>query len=513
MDLELAIAVKNIKPVNPKGTVAICSLWTPIDYLWKIWRQAKPDIFDAPSPFALIGGLYGGGLNIMLRNLHHNPQIDTIILFGKDFSGASHQLSNFFSGKIVRTDQWQDYIFDDGHIEKLEKITIEGPQSTYSMDSLIYPEIFSKKPQVENWTGLSHKDLKERLETFFDNYKPASPPLVRPAGIPLPKPIINTYPSNRFSHVITAETITQAWSELVFKLSRFGNAVSFRNGKQRLELNNLKAVVTNPGRMEQTDFAKINLSSENLLEYKNELIDGSLKHGLTYTYGHRLRTHFNEDLLMQAVSDLSSAGDSRHAYISLWDNNTDIKGHDSPCLVTVFFRKIDDKMHLSALFRSHNASRAWPVNCVGLYGLMEFVCRKLNEKRGQHDVSPPFTPGTLTVTSLSITLDPADFLQVKPIIEEWTSRPYKLSHDPNGFFKIGVDPQAEELVALHYSGDGELLDEYRAKTPQQMNWLLAKAHAVSDISHAIYLGGQLERAWHCLEHGKQYVQDKTKIGD
>jgi thymidylate synthase len=258
--------------------------------------------------------------------------------------------------------------------------------------------------------------------------------------------------------------------------------------------------------------ARLDLSPAALEDYKRAFLDPELGEGMSYSYGNRLRQYFGADLARAAAADLALAGDRRHAYATLWDNRRDLGGSDAPCLVSVFFRKIAGQVHLSAVFRSHNAARAWPVNCVGLYGLMEFVCGEANRDPGRAEPEE-LRPGVLTVTSMSISLDPADLGQVGGLIAERASRPCQETRDPNGFFRLSVDHQAGELVAHHHGPDSELLAEYRAKTPGQMSWRLQRDRAVSDPGHAMYLGSQLERAWHCLRKGLEYVQDKSDLPD
>jgi thymidylate synthase len=508
MELKLVVEAKNVKPINPMGTVAICSLWTPPGYLFNQWEKAVPGSLSGDTPVALVGGLYGGGLDVMLRNLHHNPQIDTVIINGKDFSGSGQTLINFFKGLVEKTGRFQSYRFEDGRVEKIEKQLVRGPGADYGMDSLITPDNFKVKPKFLDWNSKLSSDLKLEIESFLKSYCPSAAPDTRPEPIALPRPLIKTFPSDTFSQVITARTICEGWGELLFRLSRFGRPVTFRNGKERLELNNLKAVITDPSEIAPDDYKLLNLSKDELNNYQNELLKKSLEHGLPYTYGHRMRSYFNQDLLLEAARDLAIAGDSRHALICLWDNLTDRPRGDAPCLSLVFFRKIEDKVHLSAVFRSHNGARAWPVNLVGLYGLMKFVCEKAN-LHAQRTEPNHLRPGTLTVTSLSISLDPADMAQVESIIERRAQKNRKTNLDPNGHFEITIDRNKGQIVVFHRSMEGEILAEHRAKTAEEMSWLLERSLSISNIGHALYLGGQLERAWRCLVNNQEYVQDKS----
>ncbi|MDR1109974.1 MAG: hypothetical protein LBP92_04560 [Deltaproteobacteria bacterium] len=509
MLLSLAIEAKNIKILNPSGTVALCSLWTPVGYLERRIQEARPDLLAQPGgPLALIGGLYGGGLSIMLRNLFHNPQIDSLVLLGKDFSGAAEHLRLFLAGEVSFPGLRQAYVFDDGHVEELEKMVVQGTGASYSMDSLLRPDMFARVPRVLDLAGPVTGQVLDSLFGFLGSYRPLGSPPARPAAVPLPRPRVRHFPSDPFGHVVTAGTIFEAWSEILSRLHRFGRPVRFRNGKERLELMNLKAVVAEPGLLSPRDQSLLNLSPGQLEDYGAQLLSPDLDHGLPYTYGHRLRRHFGSDHLARAAADLAKAGDSRRAFVSLWDNGIDPGGGDSPCLVSVFFRKDGELVHLSAVFRSHNGARAWPVNCVGLHGLMEFVCREANMDPGRSEPLD-LRPGRLTVTSMSISLDPADLPQVQGLIEEREGRAHRMEADPNGFFRISVDLPDKAIVVSHHAQDGEPLAEFRGRTPSEVGWQLVKAKAFSDPGHALYLGGQLERAWRCLGQGREYVQDKS----
>lgn len=511
MILELGIKTKNMRVVNETGTVALCCLWTPVDHLLGRMREFAPASADPQkSPVVLAGGLYGGGLNIMLRNLHHNPQIDTVVICGKDFSGAAAHLKSFLAGQVEVSEKSQAYEFPDGSVRDLPKLLVRGGGGAYTTDSLLMPAMFERPPRVLDWAGPLDKVFFDRLNNFLSGYRPSAPPASRPDFVELPKPRVETYPSDPFDQTVRARTIVEAWGEILVRLARFGRPVKFRSGKERLELVNVKAVIAEPGEPPPEDLKLMNVSPAQLEDYRAQLVNPELTDGMPYTYGHRMRTHFNRDCLDLAAEDLAGESDSRHAYIALWDNNVDPQGRDSPCLVSVFFRKIEDKIHLMAVFRSHNGARAWPVNCVGLWGLTEHVCAEINKKQARAG-GTPVSPGSLIVTSMSLSLDPADLPQVSALIEARLGRPYRMRGDPNGFFRLSVDHEKKELVLHHHSPEGETVGEYREATPAGIVWRLVKDGAVSDLGHAFYLGGQLEKARECLRRGLEYVQDNAAL--
>ncbi|MDR2352672.1 MAG: hypothetical protein LBF22_05820 [Deltaproteobacteria bacterium] len=514
LDFQMAIPAQNLVFVNKAGTVAICTLWTPPKVLQRRLKDGVPELFQEKSPVVLLGGLYGGGLNILLRNLYFNPQIDTILLYGKDFAGSSEHLQKFFLGDIVRTGHRQVYFFENGENIELETISIKGKKSTYQMDELLLPDKFSRKPKIFDYTHVKEAELIDILQQFLQTYSPQNPiPTQRPEPILLLRPKISSFPSHPSSGVVVGDTILKTWEEILFRLSRFGVPVVFRKGKERLELRNFKAIVNNPQNYSWEEMAKEPyLLERSLVEnYQEEILLKEIPQmGPDYTYGNRIRKYFGCDLLELVAHDLTMPSDSRHALVNLWDNCRDLKAKESPCLISLFFRKIEEKVHLTATFRSHNASNAWPVNCFGLLKVLELAVDLANQKLINQKTSP-LTVGSITVISLSLTLNPDDLPRVAETISRRENANYQVVEDPNGYFKISLDKEAKEIVVEHYSKESFLLQVYRGKTSHALYQQLALNLAVSDLGHAMYLGSQLERAWYCLSKGLDYVQDKTKL--
>ncbi|MDR2460971.1 MAG: DUF4346 domain-containing protein [Deltaproteobacteria bacterium] len=514
LDFQFAIQVKDFHEVNPLGTVALCSLWTPPSYIFDRLKEIAPKFLEKDSPLAVIGKLYGGGLKIMLRNLHHNPQLDTVILCGKDFAGAGELLLKFFQGKYERTGKKQAYIFDDGKKEELETIAISGEKSIYQMDDLLLPDMFITKPKILELKSDRSGTSAHRIVDFFQTYKrPLTTPEARPSAIPLPRPQISIFPAERFGGSVIAESIREAWSEILFRLDRFGVPTLLRKGKERRELNNFKTTILKPDKysLEELTSPPYNLKETYILSYQEEIMEKkNLYEGIPYTYGNRIRSHFGADLLEKAALYLAADLDGRHGFIDLWDNSTDMGADDAPCLVSLYFRKIEEKIHLTATFRSHNATHAWPLNCLGLVKLMEYVVQKINLNKDKQDPYD-YIIGTLTVMSLSLTFNLDDLVEVSSIIEARKNTPYRMADDPHGYFQISLDFNTHEIVVQHLAPTSELLEEYRGSTASELSKKLYNNMALSDLGHAMYLGSQLERAWYCLENGLEFIQDKTKL--
>ncbi len=68
----------------------------------------------------------------------------------------------------------------------------------------------------------------------------------------------------------------------------------------------------------------------------------------------------------------------------------------------------------------------------------------------------------------------------------------ELRLDPNGEFTTTFDRATWELVVQH-SFDGMKIHEYRGKSAEEIERQLARDVALSEISHALYLGREIAR--------------------
>jgi tetrahydromethanopterin S-methyltransferase subunit A len=83
-----------------------------------------------------------------------------------------------------------------------------------------------------------------------------------------------------------------------------------------------------------------------------------------------------------------------------------------------------------------------------------------------------------------------------------------LRHDPAGYFVIGVDRRAGQLVVRHYTSTYTLAHVMRGRTAEPMLLGLLGAGLVSQLSHAGYLGVELAKAETALRVGLGYEQDR-----
>jgi thymidylate synthase len=163
-------------------------------------------------------------------------------------------------------------------------------------------------------------------------------------------------------------------------------------------------------------------------------------------------------------------------------------GH--PCFVSLFLRRFQDKLTLTATFRTHNALDGWLPNVYGLMAIQKWVANRV-----RMDLGP------ITVISHSISIDPRELDRALLVAGK---RKWKMQLDPRGYFRVTLD--GKEILVEHRAED-VTLKEYRGRTAVGLQHQIARDLALSDINHAIYLGRQLAKAEMALKDGREFVQD------
>lgn len=474
---------------NPYGTLGIITLWSATDYVVNQLTRAGLSLFDKDSPVAVIGTLYGNGLRELLRNLLYNPQIDTLIIYGRNRSHSAEELLAFFEKGIEELNCAEVAYepLDDGTIPKPARIRDTGRV----IDNLVKPSDFARKPRILFAGEPPDVAALQKVKDFISCYRRSPDPIPPRKLVPLPKMVVNYYPGNPRIHTIWADDPLTAWRDLVHALYYFGRPVSLKKGRRR-ELQNVKVVVEKPEDVPEESLKKYGFDPELMRKYRQDFLNALLPDDTAYSYGHRMRRYFGFDQIEKVVTRLRKDPEDRKCYIALWDPVRDLSDHveGRPCLVSIFFRKFEDKLTVTATFRTHNALDAWLVNFYGLMALQEKVA---------FEVSIP--PGAITVISHSISIDEAEIDRAAMVASQ---REFRYRLDPMGYFRISVD---REAIIVEYRTGDITLKTYRHHKAARLQHEIARDAVISDINHAIYLGRQLERAERCLREGLPFEQD------
>ncbi|MBF0422850.1 MAG: hypothetical protein HQL73_07645 [Magnetococcales bacterium] len=467
---------KNLEIINPEGDVGVVTLWSPCGVVKKRLAQIDADLLNNNSRIAVLGTLYGDGLPELLRNLLYNPQIRYLVLFGVDLGKSRLSLTNFFSQGLELTTCLGSTVYQI--IGTMQK-----------MDGAIHPHMFAGRLTMMDLGAPNEDEALNHVDAFFKGLAPRVDIEIERIAIPLPQPVVTRYPSEPRSHTITATTPMEAWRELVFRLLRFGHRVHLNQGKERIELQTVKVTIAKPEEESSEVLQEHGFSLEEFREYQRRMLNPHLPPDQRYSYGHRLGQYFHGDTLEHAMVMLRENSESRHVYISLWDTGGDylmpVRGH--PCLVSLYFRRFEERLTLTAVFRTHNALRAWPENVYGLMALQRHVCDKVHQ-----------APGPLIVFSHSISIDPqGGGLERAEALCQFRRRQRSADDffipDAHGDFFISVDMEKKQIIVDHRF-EGQRLHRYIGRSAEELERQLVVDHAVSDVAHALYLGRELGRA-------------------
>jgi thymidylate synthase len=477
--------------VNPAGIIGVLTLWSKVDYVMERFRQAGIDLDPTTSPIAVFGTLYGNGLRELLRNLLYNPQIQTLLICGRNRSGSLEDLQAFFdAGLESAASPLVSYETGaDGAV--VQTCKIKGTNRL--IDDLVRPDKFKVKPQLVVLGELKDEEGLKRLREFFHTRQNVAGQVnskIERQEVPLPQVSLSHFPSQPQAQTIVRDTPLEAWQELLFGISRFGHPVKLSKG-ERLELQNVKVVITQPVFESEEALRKHHFDPEKLHTYQLDFLRGEKGPDETYSYGHRLRAYFGIDNLAECLRRLQADPEDRKAYLTLWDNRRDLEVQKGqPCFVSLFCRRYDGQLTLSATFRTHNALDAWLPNVYGLMAIQQFLAPQLN-----------LALGPITVVSHSISIDRKELDRALAIISH---RGFAIREDPCGYFRLSLDEG--EILVEHRHGD-VTLKEYRDKKATRLQHQLARDLALSDLNHALYLGRQLARAEECLRTGREFEQE------
>jgi len=456
--------------INPYGDVSITTLWSRPTQVIKWLTQQEIDLSPQTSRVAVVANLYGNGLPQMLRNLLFNPQINYILILGQNLSGSQEELNNFFELGLEET------LF-------LGTSAYRIVGTTRIIDNLVKPADFKQTIKISNCGKLETSATP--VQDFFNGLPAKQPYVIARNNIPLPKVDIRRFPSEPRNHNILQPSPLSAWQELIFRLVRFGHRNQLKKGG-RLELQNVKVIIEEPIEESAELLREYGFTLAHFKQYQENILSSNLL-GQPYSYGNRLRSHFQIDTLETVINVLSQDINSRHAYIALWDTHCDLECENSvPCLASLFFRYFDSKLTLTATFRTHNALSAWLENVYGLMAIQNYVVEQVNNRnQGKIDL----TCGAITLFSHAISIDVNVLPQAEFVVKNFKKA---FSVDPNGEFSVTVDKKSQEIVVQH-TYQGAVIAEYRGKNAESVERKLAKDYALSDIGHALYLGREIAR--------------------
>lgn len=471
---------------NPESNVGIVTLWSKPKEL-----AAKID----STKYSVLGPLYSAerGLDLLIRNLLANPQISVLILTGVDFSKSGIVLKDFFEKGFVK-----------GKTDTTEKPCWRVNSQYEGYIDLDLPE------EALNLIRESVALIKVPDLTTFDFSTITAPQKTRDKMIFIKKEEqVKKYVGEYIGYVIRGKTVAEAWLKILETILKFGNESGTHYDDMQKEIVNLMSVISDedPNNLHVPEFFPSDKQhvNEYIPRMTKDLPGGTTKN--EYTYGSRMRSWFGVDQVKGAVEKLTREPVSRAVVISLWDTIKDLTLGGSPCLNHIWFRINDNKLFMTAIFRSHDMFEGYPENALALRCLQEEVRKQVEEGLKNKGASQELKLGNLVILSQSAHIYDDSWERCNKIVEMYGQRYSGLLSelDPRGNFIINIEDN--EIVLEHTSPSRETLGIYRAKSAEEMRDILVKEKIISLVPHALDIGLELMKAELAIKLNLHYLQD------
>lgn len=461
------------------GQIAIVTGWTPKEIVAK---KLSPD------QYAVIGNLYSPvrGISPLVRNLLANPHVRGLIIIEgtkEDKTAGSCQcLKDFLVNGVFKSEinnKWKVSSNIEGYI-----------------DSEISFEALEMLRQSVCWTYInSLLDLSNAFSYLGQVLKQPkwNNPYCEPQHFPdSPIPKTEIFPSSIYGHRIEGNSIPEAWLKILHRVRRFGVVKPTQYGMKSQELIDLMIVIQNEG--DRPDW----------LPFDQTLIDNYIPQicedtplGTEYTYGQRIHSHFDINQVDEVVRILRENSHSRRAIINLWDTRSDFYTNNPPCLNHIsFLIDSNNRLIMTATFRSNDMYSAFYLNAMGLRALQSKIASKIECLTGE-----------LIIISQSAHVYEDCWENADSLVKEH----YKVKpqyDDPVGNFIIKI--QSQLIIVEHTDCFGRLLNIYQGEKAGKLTRTIAHDCPTLEVSHALYLGQELQKAETALLMGipQSYVQDQ-----
>lgn len=483
----------NLSFGNLNSSLAICSLWTKQDQITK---------FVSTDMYCLLGNLYSrDGINYIIRNILAHPSIRHIIVCGNDRTNSGNALVNFFYKGIDKDRR----VIDDG-------IKIEDEIDLEAIELLRANVKIYDMREVDNLNEIKSviMDIDFNVEPFwreglvFDRTDPQT----------------ETFPSENTVFPIRGEKIIEVWLRLLNTIMRFGHLEETEYSLKQKELLNAVVIISK----EDPDNVKL----PSWLPFSQQFLGGDVKGDeyqmmlplrnnttgewmggyyaqiltpieipdLSYTYGTRLFKYKNIDQIQSIIDKLKAVRFTRRAVAILWIPTEDYDSQHPPCLDLIQAKIRGNKLFLTAYFRSHDIYGAWPQNVFALRKLQKYIAEKIESVE----------LGDLIVISQSAHIYQDSWEEAKRIISKYYPKYVKnlrFERDPRGSFVIRIE--RPNIVLDHYTLDGEHISTLRGRRADTL--INRITPFISQLSHAVYLGSELQKAEFALKLNLNYVQD------
>jgi thymidylate synthase (methanogen type) len=212
--------------------------------------------------------------------------------------------------------------------------------------------------------------------------------------------------------LIIANNIVEAWMKILHMIMHYGIVFWDEKGNQTKEVLNLFIIIKNP--LDRAYMLTSNINKDQAEIFTTFLTNEASAISSGFIPGQRLYNFLGENQWKKIIKKLREQEKTRRASIVTCNPYKDWDSDRPPCLMMLDFkvRGIDNykKLNLTAVLRSNDMFRTWPVNAYTLAKLIKKAC---------NEVGNGVQPGILAMLSISAHIYSDNFNDAEKILKQY----------------------------------------------------------------------------------------------
>ncbi|MBI2044341.1 hypothetical protein HYT24_03185 [Candidatus Pacearchaeota archaeon] len=490
-------SMPNVWPLYHRAEVVVGDVTSPLA-VTTLWTQRQGlEGKLQPNEFAAIGQCYSPrGVSLIIRELLANPNIRTLVTWGKDATNTGEQIKTLFEQGFN-----PDYTIPGfgPSIRLHEEIPAEEIQRV--RENVQYIDM-REKIKVTDYSGMA-----EFLRTLPNERKPW-----REFGIryPLARPTTTQMPGE-LMYSAQGQSVEETWLDIIDTILKFGREKILPGEDFKLDIPSMAAIVRGDEdhiTMKKPEvFRYIPNFEDSVARYVKQFTTSERPEGVAYAYGEELFAH--ESLNGEKINQIAYITDrlkknphTGRAFGSTWNVGRHMTAPEGPCLVGVQFTTMhqpSDDSHdllLTAHFKTHDMFSAWPSNVFGLRELQKLVFDEVRKPLVDKGLNVKLGP--LMTFSGSAHMYGGQIAYAQQTLKEFPlddNRTYRLAGrmnvDPRGNFGLSITPENRIRVDHYDPNKGEVIHTQEFDKRIEAERWFSDTKRASDPAHIMYLGREL----------------------
>lgn len=446
---------------NKSNAIAIACMWSLKEKIKETLTE------ESLSSINLIGNTYSiNAPKAMIVNLSCNRSIRHIIITGDILcyqSIVNLLIEIFASDKITSCMQLYEKYLPDIRKQILTCQYVEINNLNKYIQCLV------EKKQLY--------DMKFDTNTikFFTNTEDI--PLTLPC-IDIKEEVMKVVPSEEYPSNISGYTVHCYDGDLFNSFLDICQVINTRGyviGNTR-EISNLTVVCHSIDEESINNFPQLN--STIISQYKTDILNSKHSDNISYTYGSILFPQIGKIISMLYDNPLT-----RQCYIPIFENKHYAQ---PPCVVSVFFRIIKDKLNLTVTMRSNDMFKAWPCNVIAFRVFQNKICKVLNA--ASTDII--YYPGILTTIGYSAHIYNDDLINLKCLLKDYFKK--TIIPEPEGYYIIDKPDDIDTIIQVKlFSNDHGLVKVWQNDSYELL--IEEVSSYISNAQHAAYVAKEICR--------------------